>query len=442
MTKIPRAIVVAITFFYLGLLTCTWDKIFKLEIAGFTLKIHQLLFFSSLLATLIAFRKAGISLLLHSTSRGFGLACLLLAIFYVIASPLSYFPLKSALYSGWLLFGLISIWGTIQLLAPYTSKINIAVAIGAITFFNGLVIGIDHIAYKLGYTAGLIGFNQDEILKWGVSRPHAFASEPSYIAVFLCFGTILTLGLFSKLPKKLRLWALPPLAMGIFGITAATSRTGWAALLCSFVLYFTLQGFARKRIPWKGITLLVSGGLISAVVFYASTAPEQRQLLNNNLISSLSLGTDGSGNARIQAHKFALEIARETRWLGTGLGASYKYFTSTRDRSLIAPPNITDNQPTGYELIMSTWGQLLAEGGILAVSLYALAGFFLIRSLWIQWRLNQDPLVLGSLVSAIIFFGFVAFWLGNVARGDVWVWFAIWSRMAMPDSEVAPPQRV
>jgi len=425
----------ALVPFLAGILTCTWDKIFFFDVGGFTLKIHQLFFLISfLMASLSAPRKILPQFISCPTKR-FGLAMLILALYYGISSPWSHFPLKSFLYSGWLAFNLITIWLTAVLLQKKLSAQILSYAVAAAMAIQSLVIGVDHLAYQFGYKGGLIGFNQDTVLRWGASRPHGFTSEPSYAAAFLCFALVFT---YSSLRKRNLGYNLPLILAGIFGVfalVATTSRTGWISLSLSLVLLFSIKALRDFKIPWRelGISFVIVGSI--AAIFLLSTPVHQRGILDKSLVSSIVKGTDGSGNSRVLVHHYAWQIAKDTHFLGTGLGASFNYWRDTTDASHLyaVPPSIDSKSSHGHEFIMSTWGQLLAEGGIPGISLYLLATIFLIYALWKKWKETGDRLALGSLVSALVFFGFVAFLLGNVARGDIWIWYAIWSRVAMKD---------
>lgn len=367
---------------------------------------------------------------------GFPFAILALVIYYAASSPWSAFPLKSFLYAGWLGFDLSIIWLSASWLAASVSKRTFALFALVATAFHGLVITIDHVAYQFGYTGGFIGHNQDSLLHWGISRPHAFASEPSYVAAFLSFGLVLTLAAFvDSRGFKARTLVLTAFLAGFFAIVASTSRTGWLSLAAAIGLFEAIGIFCRKRKYLQkrvlGLALLAT---FAIAAFLFTTPKSQINTINKSLVSGVSSGKDGSGYARLEAHKHAWEMAKETRFLGTGLGASYKYFTATRDTRGTAPQEAFGPQAYGNEVVMSTWGQLLAEGGIPALLLYAIAGALLIRSLWSAWKRSGNPFSQAAFASAVVFFCFTAFWLGNVARGDVWVWFAIWSRMALPDS--------
>ena len=429
----------SVALFLMGLFTCTWDKLLYLDVRGFTLKSHQLFFFLSFVLILYTRRKYTNAATLSALKHGFPISVLALSTYYLCSSYWSAFPLKSALYSGWIVFNLFTIWFTAQLLAPYLQKKQLTWAAWFTMIFHACVLVVDHAAYQFGYTGGLVGFNQDEILKWGVSRPHAYASEPSYIAAFFALAIILN---YSEVLAK-RSWRVAPVVLSLFSffaLLATTSRTGLFGLVIGIFLLLSLELLRRRKLPWRGLGITAILFIISFAVLFVTTPSPQKKILDSSLVSSVIEGRDGSGNARLRAHIIAYELAHASNWLGVGLGASHKYWTNLNPQ-YIAP--IDPKKPDhGQELVMSIWGQLLAEGGLPALVLYGLAGFFLISGIWQAWRLNQSPLTSGALVSSVVFFFFIAFFLGNVARGDIWVWFAIWSRMALPDSEEAQPQRV
>lgn len=438
----PRAKAAALALFCLGVLTCTWDLVLKVDIAGFTLKAHQgFFFFAFLLAALPKIPRLPTELRALPLKR-VGLPFLGLAIYYGASSIRSEFPLKSALYSGWLVFSLCAIWLTTLLLRDSLSKKFAAITVLCAAAFQAAVITIDQIAYQYGYRDGLIGFNQDTILQWGVSRPHGFAMEPSYAAIFLTFALILGFGLFSTLAKKFRPLLAAGLLLGLFALVASTSRTGWISTLLGVLALLAIGAIRAKKIPWKGLGALAAAGIAIGAVYYATISPSQRAVLNESLVSSVYKGTDGSGNARLKAHLQAWQMAKETNGLGTGLGASYKYWTARYHAEEVDKPKSFDENSYGREVVMSLWGQLLAEGGIPALLFYFAGAFFLVQALWRAWGTGGDPLTQAALASALVFFLFTAFFLGNVARGDVWVWFAIWSRMALPDAgETGADQR-
>jgi O-antigen ligase len=410
--------------------TSTWDLIGRRDFGGFHFKIHQAIFFLAFLSALPGtdFRAVW-NRLRASPLLGFPLGILALDGFYMAASPWSFFPLKSFLYGSWLYYNLITIWGTAILLSARTNSRQFATLAWIVGTFNGVVILVDELAYHFGFHGGLIGFNQDAVLHWGVSRPHAFASEPSYAGLFLCLSILLCT--FAYL--EARTWKrLALIFLALLASIYTTSRLGWTGLILgNLVLSLCFLKFART-LPWRYLALIVAGGSLATAIALATIPKHERDLLNEKLVSGLGrqgVGSDGSANARIEAHKFALIMARETHWRGTGLGASYKYWiqrpeTEREKHEFTAADN-------GAEVVMSTWGELLAEGGFMAVLLYAVAAFFLVRALWKAWAVSRAPLALGALACALLFFGDLAFWVGNIARGDVWIWYALWSVIAL-----------
>lgn len=430
MPKQPAWLISAI-FFFLGFFTSTWDLLLTVDLGGFTLKAHQAFFFVSFLAALSYQLRCGRALL-RPLRQPFAVFVLLLAFYYGAASPRSFFPLKSALYSCWIVFNLVAIWLTAAWLASHIEKRLFAWAAWLTAGFHAVVIAIDQIAFRFGYHGGFLGFNQDALLNWGVSRPHAFSFEPSYIAAFLASGLILAYASFESAARKTRAWNAPSLVLIVFALIAATSRTGWVTAATGLAIFLALD--TRRGLPIAKAGKLMGMLVVAAALFFLTTSSKQRTNLDKNLVSTVAKGTDGAGNARLRAHGYALEMARETNWLGTGLGASYKYWIATRKNAETALQPEFSQASFGNEVVMSTWGQLLAEGGITALLLYAGAGLSLLIALWRRWQIDGSLLTQASLASALVFFLFTAFFLGNVARGDVWVWFAIWSRMALPDT--------
>lgn len=408
--------------------TCSWDLLFKLEVGGFTLKVYQPLALLALAALLWETRKEGIRRQLAPLFSSFASPLLLLGVFYLALSPWSAFPLKSFLYSIWLFFDLAAIY----LVAVHLGSRNPTsrfVALAWLTMiFLSYVILVDYVYYYYGFKGGLIGWNQDKITRLGLSRPHAFSSEPSFIATFLCLGLLSTSLSALKLSGKSWRFVLAFLFV-LFAMIATTSRTGWASLALGFGMIFVAPLLIGKKIQWK--LFGISAGLALAVILLlvATTPPAQKQVLMESFVGSIFRGNDSSGNSRLHAHILAWKIAKKTSFLGTGFAASYKYFKDTGGWDYHAQ-DAFDEKQYGNEMIMSTWGQLLAEGGLTAVLLYLIAGAALVKALFRRWRTTLDPLAMSSMAGALVYFFFTAFWLGNLNRADVWVWYGIWSAVA------------
>lgn len=419
-----RLLKLAAFLFLAALFTVTWDKICTVDVANFSFRLSQLLFFLAFLLAL----PAGLRhppLRRRDDPTRFALAMGVLAAYYMLGAGRSYFPLKSFLYAGWLFFDLTTIWFTAQVIRRHLSPALLVRAVQITIGFHGAVILIDQVAFRFGYTNGLIGFNQAQWIAWGFSRPHAFSFEPSYIASFFCMGILLTLpGLSGARRPK---WHYATLLLAVFALVATTSRTGWFGLLAGLAIMGAAYFWRQRSLPWKYLGGAAALGAVVLAAFLFSMSAEQRHTMQESLISSIARRTDGSGEQRLRTFQYAWQMARETHYLGTGLGASFKYWSETTNTSDTSQFGAFNEKLTSYEVVLSTWGQLLAEGGLPAVILFALAGFFLLRALWRRWLATGDLLTLGSLAGAAYWFFFGTFWLGNIARGDVWIWYALWA---------------
>ncbi len=428
----------AFIFFSAGFFTCTWDLLATLEVYKFTLKAHQGFFLLAFLCALVENLPLKRKDVLARLGSGFSISILGLAGYYILTSPWSAYPLKTILYTGWLVFNLFTIWGTAQLLAAKVDRFSFLKLALFTMAFHTVIVLFDQVAYQFGHVGGFIGFNQDLYLDWGVSRPHAFASEPSYLGTFLCLGVLTTLPwiLFQKRWSLSLLWIAC-----VFALVFTNSRTAWFGLLAGIFLFGLLYRRFVGRISRKIYLALVILPVVFAGVFFAITTPGHRLVLKERLVVSMVNGQDGPSNARIRALATAWDMAKRTNGKGTGLGASFKYWMDhylRTDIEFTLPQWTLDQRyfkknTFGDEVIMSIWGQTLAEGGIPGILLFFSAAFFFLRSQWRRFRESNDLLVLGSLVASLVFFFFVTLWLGNIARGDIWVWYALWSRLALPN---------
>lgn len=413
----------SLVLFFLGIFTCTWDLFLTIDLGGLTFKIHQLFFGCSFLCTIFSLKKDFWAVLYERmASCHFSLCLLGLLLYYAITAPFSFFPLKSALYAIWILYNFLTIWVNGMLLRDLIQKKWLKDLVWLSLVTNALVVLIDHGAYQLGFSGGFLGFNQDPILKWGLSRPHSFAMEPSYIATFFALSIIFLYGYL----LETRPWRNVPLnVLSFLAIFATGSRTGMVSLGIGATFLLVLDSCRKMRISWIHVIATLLLFSTSSGILYLVTPAKQRETFNKSLVTSIPQGRDGSANTRLKAHGYALQMAKDTGGIGVGLGASFRYWMETK------PVYVVDKYDGyGHELIMSIWGQLLAEGGVPAVLFFFLAGFFMVKKLWIAWRVNPEPLTLGALVSAFVFFSFISFWIGNVARGDMWVWFFIWGYVA------------
>ena len=126
--------------FALGFFTSTWDNLGSVEVGGFTLKLYQPLFLASLGMLAWQKRRQGPVHFVQPLSHPFAVCMLLLGGFYMGLSPWSAFPLKSFLYSCWLVFDVAVIWLSAQHLAKEISRSDVLRLIWFVMAFLAIVV--------------------------------------------------------------------------------------------------------------------------------------------------------------------------------------------------------------------------------------------------------------------------------------------------------------
>lgn len=120
---------------------------------------------------------------------------------------------------------------------------------------------------------------------------------------------------------------------------------------------------------------------------------------------------------------FGWKMAVDTKFLGTGMGASHAYW-----KKMTAPDQFSGLKPEEYgaETVMSAWAQIVAELGAPGVLLYLAFGISLIGGILRSLLRTGQGLAASALVTCVVYFVFYAHWMSNVSRTDVWIWYAIW----------------
>lgn len=418
---LPRPLHLAFLLWCTGLATVTFDRLGTFEAAGFTIKSYYFLFLAAALLTVASAGRAFFAFVPSALKQGLGFA-LLLALYQALLAPFSFYPLKSAVYTAWLIFDIVCVLlvGSflLQAFQRQGSLLRVAHFLVAAALGLSAVVLVDHVAYHYGYGKGLIGFNQDELLKWGVSRPHAFAYEPSYLGLyFSLLMPILAAYLMGAHPKTrwMIFLCLAAFAASTLCLLAIGSRLGLAAALLTLGLAVLLSLRHLSPKPVLGLAAAVVAG---ALLTYAVSPPKQIQLVRENFVDTVVQGKDGSGNARVRAMQKSLGIAKESHLLGVGVGASYAYEMAREGRA--------GQLDSGAESIMSIWGQLLAESGLAGPLCFLALGLSLAVALYRRSAGGRNILFSMLFASCVIFFIFSAHWVGNVARTDIWVWIALW----------------
>lgn len=415
-------------FFLLGFFTSTWDQLLKIDAFGFTLKAHTIFFAFCLASLFLLDSKACLLSMRRALQNRFFQLFLGIAIFYSTSTFWSSYPLKTFFYSGWLGFHLFVIGISLQVLKPTISTDFVFRMVWVTSLFLSFILLIDSIAYQFGWRGGMVGWNQDVLLNWGISRPSAFSSEPSYVASFLSTAVLFLAP--NYLYEKKHPMHLLGLLLIVVGVFLTTSRTGLLAIFLGGAAYVICYAISKGKIPWRGLGISSLSIFTLITTFWFLLPEKQQKKFYHELVSPIVNWHDASHLARLRSLGIAWEIAKETKFIGTGIGASFTYWLQKSEVQIDRKEEELQEALTndrGKELIMSTWGQVLAEGGIIVFLLFSSAAYWLISHLFWRWKQSFSPIVLGCFLSGIIFFVFTAFWLGNLARGDVWVWYAIWN---------------
>ncbi|MGE3260409.1 MAG: O-antigen ligase family protein [Bacteriovoracia bacterium] len=412
-----------------GLAIVTFDLILTFEFGGFTIKSYYFLFLAAAsLFALEEIRGGRVWDRARELFRRPWVFAFLLFAYELGMSPFSYVPKKSFAYSVWLLFDLVvvALPGYFLLSREiFTSRRVVTFALMAAAYFLVGILIVDLIAFQYGFLGGFIGYNQEPSLGWGMSRAHAFSFEPSYLSMYFNFSMLFLVGeVISPKPNIPRIPLFGSVILLLVGIFLLASRTGWLLVGTGLaVLLFHSRHLLRRKDLKKAAL-----GIAAFVVLFLLLLPSKHySLMGKHLISTILSGTDGSGNTRLKAMNEAAQISLETKGLGVGVGASFFYYLA-KNPALITPHlHVT----MGGESIMSTWGQIVAESGLPGTLLYFAFGLSIILALVRAARSSGDATVTASAVSAVLFFGLAAHLVGNLARTDVWVWFALWMSLTV-----------
>ena len=418
----------------MGLSIITFDKILTFTFSGFTIKSYYFLFLAAAAINFFDALKAGV---LWREMQKFLkppiLFVILLFLYELAFSPFSLVPKKSLGYSIWLFFDIsvVMLSGIycLQKIPPAQRKSLILFALALSGTALGLIVIIDYIAYFKGYTAGWIGFNQDTSLHWGVSRPHAFAYEPSYLAMNLSmilaflFSELLDSSLFDK-RKMATVGSILTIGVALYILF---SRSGWISTTLSLMLVGIIQ--YKKFFHVRNLLILACLPVAVLLVLYFSPKEQKTRIFDQSL-GPIIEGRADSGSSRIWAMKFGIKIGKDFHYLGSGVGGSYKYYLETYDKP--PPPfhlikgYIAPKYEQGSELIMSIWSQLFAESGLPGFILFLCFALALLFRLWKENRQLNTPFQSAMLATCLVFFVFTAHWIGNVARTDIWGFITLW----------------
>lgn len=436
----------------LGFTLVTFDQVATFKVSGFTVKIYYFFFAAAaLLFTLSPSYEKPLLKILEGIwaiiARSPLLWFFLLLVYYTAMSPFSVLPKKSIAYSllGW--FQLFTTAGTGFLIWKEAVKRGDAWklwlwCIGISMIVLSLITITDYFAFFHGFRDGLIGFNQDTNTHINVSRPHAFAYEPSYLALYLSLCTaflytdlILEGAGNRKLPT---IFTSTAIALTIAALFLCSSRSGWV-VFAFYISSLTLWHYLKEKTIPKAFRYFVVLAIALVLGLFLLSPQKQLDGLKERFITPFLTMEDGPTKARVKSMLHGVEIAQDTHYTGTGLGASYFYWINKWDPGYadIGLPKFEQ----GAEVVMSLWAQVFAEAGIPGLLLYFIFAVQMIRALHQRVRRKSNPQARTAFITGCVFFVFISHGLGNHVRTDVWVWYLIWIFIALGDTQPRVPSQ-
>ncbi len=232
------------------------------------------------------------------------------------------------------------------------------------------------------YTKAILGF----------PRVQSTALEPLYFANYLLIPLGVAISLFLSRTSKIKpVWLLALLGIGGLNLVLTVSRGGYIAfaILIGLLSMIFLKDVLKPRVV---ISTIFCVAIIGLAAFRFLNAGEQ---LTNFVEHVGNLFGGASYVERVETFEIADNIWHEHPLVGIGPGGFGPYASFH--------PLITPSE--GYKIVNNEYIELLAETGILGLSMYILMiCIVLIRSIK-AWRIGTDPYlraVLVGLVSAYI----------------------------------------
>lgn len=219
---------------------------------------------------------------------------------------------------------------------------------------------------------------------WGARGLHLHGGQgnPNWLGLLLALTLPPTVELVLARRPRWPLWAaLALLQLAALGLSGA--RAAWLALAATALL-FGLRHALRRRSA-RGLLLA-----LAAVALLASAALLVR--------GEKPLGAAWAG--RVQIWRVTVVAALPTLLWGAGLGDFGHVYLEAQGRSLATlPPPQAARRFLNATSAHNDWLQLLLEGGLVALGLWALALWVALRDTWRAWPAGAASLVACGLVA-------------------------------------------
>lgn len=231
------------------------------------------------------------------------------------------------------------------------------------------------------YTKAILGF----------PRVQSTALEPLYFANYLLIPLSIAMAFVLSRATTIKRWLLiVVLILGGINFVLTVSRGGYIAL--AVALGILVLGYWRESIrPRNVITVFIVGSIVAITAFRFFNVGEQIDSFVNHV-------TDLFGGAsyaeRVETFDTAFEIWNQHPWIGIGAGGFGPY---SAYQALEAPAE-------GYKIVNNEYIELLAETGVLGLSIYVIMILIIfVRSIK-AWRTSNDGLLRAALAGLLCAF--------------------------------------
>lgn len=404
----------------ISLISASWDIFLQVHLGGFTFRFTQLsLTLLAILTTLYTLKQGR-----HLLPLGFK-SLLLWSSFIILFIPNTPYMSRSILYSIWLLFSVAGIYIFVQMIRT-KSRLQVVMRWYIYSFALMGAFGL------IQFLAGLVGLNlytEQWYIPGRLARINGFNYEPSFYAIYMVQGFILTAYLREKKSEIMRRRALNICYLLIVAaLVASTSRAGW--LICALWLarpfYLFLYHLCKGRFHityFKKSCLKVFLPLGAAVtsIFVLTHFFSFRYFIAG--IGFLGGGSHSSGT-RWNEFIDLLVIFMNSPFIGYSLGGLSPAIAALYGKTVASNEEAKSFEGVGVA------AQILAASGIIGVIPFLVYLYnILIKPLLLAKRIEDRELKIWLLgMTFSLFFTFIIVQSGqNVLRIYLWYHIALLS---------------
>ncbi len=394
-----------------------FQKLFTLEISGYTLKTSQILTIITILAWIVySVRKKDFRI--ASTPMNLPLVLFLGANLLSMINAINL--VRSAAIFSWALFSVL----LFILLASLAKNEDSIRKIVASLLISGTIVSLFGIYQFVGSYLGLPTLLRDVYLPTGMylTRVQSTFLEPLHFASFLLVTIPVCLALyFAKVKEFNPAFLFSALLVMVIAMILTIARGGYLGLLASaFAVFLFSRGGRRKKgnllkvlLPFAAVVIV-----LGALVLYI--APPG--IVSTTIFGGTAI-RGGSSFTRMLLIKDAWSMFLESPVFGVGIGNYGPYVNQKVFRSII---NVVD-----FGTVNNVPMEVLAESGILGFLALGLVFFGFLKGTWKGLNKANSPLLSALLIGLIAsFFGLSVQYLTYSPFYGEWTWFMLGLSMA------------